>query len=96
MNNNEMYDNHIKYNRKSFDINGDSLNIGVYSGIHNINNNINNININNINYDSMGYSNGFKNMMGLDIGMNYQTQKNFYNFNNILNNENENIFDEMI
>ena len=92
--NNENYTNQQKRYARSFDGNRNQLNIGVYTGIHNINNNINNININNINYDSMGYSNGFNNIMGLDMGLNFQTQKNFYQPNNILNDEN--FFDEII
>ena len=83
INNYDNYANTRKRNAKSFDLNREQLNIGVYSGIHNINNNINNININNINYDS----GRFNNLIGLDMGINYNTQKNFYEPNNILNNE---------
>ena len=58
----------------------------VYTGIHNINNNINNININNINYDGKRLSDGFNNFIDLDMKMNYhRTQNNFYNSNNLLN-----------
>ena len=58
----------------------------VYTGIHNINNNINNININNINYDGKRLSEGFNNFIDLDMKMNYhRTQNNFYNSNNLLN-----------
>ena len=90
INNYDNYANTRKRNAKSFDLNREQLNIGVYSGIHNINNNINNININNINYDS----GRFNNLIGLDMGMNYNTQKNFYEPNNMLNNEI--YFDEVI
>jgi len=92
--NNNSNEYQRKRNAKSYDGNRNQLNIGVYSGIHNINNNINNININNINYDSMGYSKGFNNLMGLDMGINFRTQKNFYNPNNILNDEA--YFDEIL
>ena len=62
----------------------------IYAGIHNINNNINNININNINYDGKRLSNGFNNFIDLDMKMNYhRTQNNFYNPNNLLNNNDD-------
>ena len=60
----------------------------VYAGIHNINNNINNININNINYDGKRLSEGYDNLLDLDMRMNYpRTQNNFYQPNNLLNND---------
>jgi hypothetical protein len=62
----------------------------IYAGIHNINNNINNININNINYDGKRLSNGFNNFIDLDMKINYhRTQNNFYNPNNLLNNNDD-------
>ena len=62
----------------------------IYAGIHNINNNINNININNINYDGKRISDGFNNFIDLDMKMNYhRTQHNFYNPNNLLNNNDD-------
>ena len=88
------YDILKKRNAKSFDINTGHLNIGVYPGIHNINNNINNININNINYDVMRYPRGFNNLIALDMGINHQSRKNFYQQNNIINNDF--YFDEII
>ena len=93
INMNNIYDN-PRRNAKSFDINREHLNIGVYPGIHNINNNINNININNINYDSTGYNKDINKIMGLDFGINYKTQKNFYQQNNII--DDEVYFDEII
>ena len=82
-----------KRNAKSFDItNREYLNIGVYPGVHNINNNINNININ---YDTVRFPRGFNNFMDFDMGINYQSQNNFYQPNNAINN-NELFFDEII
>ena len=94
LNNNENYENQKRTYAKSFDGNRNQPNIGIYTGIHNINNNINNININNINYDSMGYANKFNNIMGFDMGHNFKTQKNFYQASNLLNNEG--LFDEIL
>ena len=83
----------MKRNAKSLEKYGEQLNIGIYPGIHNINNNINNININNINYDGKALSNGFNNFMGMNKEMNYQTANNFYQPNDL----NEGIyFDEII
>ena len=74
-----------KRNTKSYEKN--MKNNRVYAGIHNINNNINNININNINYDGKRLSQGFDNFVDLDMKMNYhRTQDNFYEPNNLLNN----------
>lgn len=82
-----------KRNAKSFEKYREQFNIGIYTGIHNISNNINNININNINYDGKALSNGFNNFMGVNKGMNYQTSNNFYQPNDL----NEGIyFDEII
>ena len=76
-----------KRNTKSYD---KHINNRVYAGIHNINNNINNININNINYDGKRLSDGFNNFNNLgeiDMKMNYhRTQDNFYDPGNLLNN----------
>ena len=84
MNNNN---NRQKRIGKSYDKN---IHNRVYSGIHNINNNINNININNINYDGKRLSEGFNdfnNLGELDMKMNYhRTQDNFYDPGNLLNN----------
>ena len=83
----------MKRNAKSLEKYREHLNIGIYPGIHNINNNINNININNINYDGKALSNGFNNFMGINKEMNYQTSNNFYQPNDL----NEGIyFDEII
>ena len=83
----------MKRNAKSLEKYREHLNIGIYPGIHNINNNINNININNINYDGKALSNGFNNFMGVNKEMNYQTTNNFYQPNDL----NEEIyFDEII
>ena len=72
---------------KSYDKN---LHNRIYSGIHNINNNINNININNINYDGKRLSDGFNdfnNFGDIDMNINYhRTQDNFYTPGNLLNN----------
>ena len=74
-----------KRNTKSYEKN--MKNNRVYAGIHNINNNINNININNINYDGKRLSQEFDNFVDLDMKMNYhRTQDNFYEPNNLLNN----------
>ena len=77
-----------KRNTKSYD---KYMNNRVYAGIHNINNNINNININNINYDGKRLSDGFNNFNNLgelDMNMNYhRTQDNFYDPGNLLNNK---------
>ena len=95
-NNDTNNKNQRKTNVRSFDVAKEPLHIGVYSGIHNINNNnINNININNINYDSTDYFKRFNNFRDLNMEMNYRTQKNFYNPNNLLNND-EIFFDEII
>ena len=73
-----------KRNIKSFD---KQMKNRVYAGIHNINNNINNININNINYDGKKLAGGFNNLVDLDMKMNYhRTQDNFFDPNNLLNN----------
>ena len=73
-----------KRNTKSYD---KQIKNRVYPGIHNINNNINNININNINYDGKRLSDGFNNLIDFDMNMNYhRTQNNFYQPNNLLNN----------
>ena len=83
----------MKRNAKSFEKYREQLNIGIYPGIHKINNNINNININNINYDGKALSNGFNNFMGVNKEMNFQTTNNFYQQNDL----NEGIyFDEII
>ena len=83
----------MKRNAKSLEKYREQLNIGIYPGIHNINNNINNININNINYDGKALSNGFNNFMEMNKEMNYQTTNNFYKPNDL----NEEIFfDEII
>ena len=77
-----------KRNTKSYD---KHINNRVYAGIHNINNNINNININNINYDGKRLSDGFNNFNNLgelDMNMNYhRTQDNFYDPGNLFNNK---------
>ena len=76
-----------KRNTKSFD---KQMKNRVYAGIHNINNNINNININNINYDGKRLSDGFNdfnNLGDIDMNINYhRTQDNFYTPGNLLNN----------
>ena len=83
----------MKRKAKSFEKYREQLNIGIYPGIHNINNNINNININNINYDGKALSNGFNNFMGVNKEMIFQTTNNFYQQNDL----NEGIyFDEII
>ena len=83
--------NKQKRNTKSYD---KQMKNRVYPGIHNINNNINNININNINYDGKRLSDGFNNLIDFDMDMNYhRTQNNFYQPNNLLNNNDEfNVF----
>ena len=70
----------------------------IYAGIHNINNNINNININNINYDGKRISHGYNDLMDFDINMNENynlTHNNFYAPNNMefMNNNNDYLSD---
>ena len=85
----DMNNNNLEHKRstKSYDKHSKNR---FYQGIHNINNNINNININNINYDGKRLSDGFNsfnNLGDFDIKMNYhRTQDNFYDPNNLLNN----------